>query len=156
MNNYLETQARQDVKKKLTACYVLTEQAKTRILGYYTLTNNSIPLQSFPESIRKKLPVAYVYVPTILLGMLAVDKKHQAKGLEKTLLIDALRRSCELTEKRDLFAVFVDPIDHDAERFYEKYDFIRLPDSGKMFIPIKTLKMLFDYQLSSYPIPHSK
>jgi hypothetical protein len=42
------------------------------------------------------------------------------------------------------FAVVVDPIDHAAEMFYKKYDFIKLPDSGKMFIAIKTLDQLFN------------
>jgi hypothetical protein len=38
----------------------------------------------------------------------------------------------------------VDPIDKEAELFYEKYGFTKLPDSGKMFIPIGTLKELFE------------
>jgi len=37
----------------------------------------------------------------------------------------------------------VDPIDKEAEKFYEKYDFIRLPDSKKMFLATKTLQELF-------------
>jgi hypothetical protein len=38
----------------------------------------------------------------------------------------------------------VDPIDEDAENFYKKFDFIKLPDSGKMFITTKTLSELFE------------
>jgi hypothetical protein len=37
----------------------------------------------------------------------------------------------------------VDPMDEESENFYKKYDFLTLPDSGKMFITIKTLKVLF-------------
>jgi hypothetical protein len=37
----------------------------------------------------------------------------------------------------------VDPIDKEAEKFVEKKDFIRLTDSKKMFIAIKTLQELF-------------
>ena len=40
-------------------------------------------------------------------------------------------------------AVIVDPLDEEAERFYQKYDFIKLPDSGKMFIAMATLNQLF-------------
>jgi hypothetical protein len=39
--------------------------------------------------------------------------------------------------------VVVDPIDKEAEDFYKKFDFIKLPDSQKMFIAIKTLEILF-------------
>jgi hypothetical protein len=45
------------------------------------------------------------------------------------------------------YAVVVDPIDREAELFYEKYGFIKLPDSGKMFIAIRTLKELFDKKI---------
>ncbi len=143
LNNYLKYQARQDMERKLSACFVLPANNPNWIRGYYTLSNNSIPLSSFPDEIRKKLPVSYVSIPTTLLGRLAIDKAHQGIGLGKVLLIDALKRSYELSASIGSYAVFADPIDTDAERFYEKYDFIRLPGSGKMFIPIKTLKLLF-------------
>jgi hypothetical protein len=31
----------------------------------------------------------------------------------------------------------------DAEVFYQKYGFIKLPDSGKMFLPMKTIINIF-------------
>jgi hypothetical protein len=42
-------------------------------------------------------------------------------------------------------AVVVDPIDEQAQHFYGRYGFIRLPKSGKMFLPMKTLGDLFHY-----------
>lgn len=143
LNNYLINQAGQDVKRKLSACFVLAEMETNQIQGYYTLSNNSIPLNSFPEQIRKKLPGSYVSIPTTLLGRLAIDKSCQGKGIGKILLIDALKRSYEISKEMGSFAIIVDPIDRDAEAFYKKYDFISLPDSQKMFIAIRTLKDLF-------------
>lgn len=142
LNNYLKTQAGQDIKRKLSACFVLPGNQK-EIQGYYTLSNNSIPLSSFPEDIRKKLPKSYNSIPTTLLGRLAIDKKYQGKGIGKILLVDALKRSYEISQEIGSFAVVVDPIDEEAQNFYKKYDFIKLPDSGKMFIAIKTLQELF-------------
>jgi hypothetical protein len=55
-----------------------------------------------------------------------------------------LKRSYEISHEIGSFAVVVDPIDLEAENFYEKYDFIKLPDSGKMFIAMKTLHELFN------------
>ncbi len=143
LNNYLKVQAGQDLKRKLSACFVLCESETGAIQGYYTLSNNSISLSSFPEQIQKKLPKSYNYIPTTLLGRLAIDKKYQGKGVGKKLLIDALKRSYEISEEIGSFAVVVDPIDAEAENFYKKYDFIKLPDSEKMLIATKTLQELF-------------
>lgn len=144
LNNYLKNQAGQDVKRKLSACFVLAEKETNNIIGYYTLSNNSIPISHFPEHIQKKLPKSYVSIPTTLLGRLAIDIKLQGKGIGKIILIDALKRSYEISKEIGSFAVIVDPIDGGAIKFYEKYDFIKLPDSKKMFVATKTLKELFD------------
>lgn len=143
LNNYLKNQAGQDIKRKLSACFVLADFETNILKGYYTLSNNSIPLNSFPEDIQKKLPKSYSSIPTTLLGRLAIDKKFQGEGIGKILLIDAFRRSYDISKEIGSFAIVVDPIDKEAARFYEKYDFINLPDSEKMIISTKTLKLLF-------------
>jgi ribosomal protein S18 acetylase RimI-like enzyme len=143
LNIYLRNQAGQDVKRKLSACFVLPDSDTNLIKGYYTLSNNSIPLQSFSQEVRRKLPKSYTSIPTTLLGRLAIDKRSQGQGIGKILLIDALKRSYEISRELGSFGVVVDPIDRSAKNFYRKYDFIELPDSGKMFIAMKTLQELF-------------
>ncbi len=143
LDSYIQHQATQDIKKKLSACFVHTDDKTGIVKGYYTLSNNSIPLNQVPENIRKKLPKSYKTVPTTLLGRLAVDNNFQGQGIGKYLLIDALKRSYETSKQIGSLAVIVDPLDEEAERFYEKYGFIKLPDSGKMFLPMKTIQQLF-------------
>ena len=145
LNNYLKNQAGQDIKRKLSACFVYADKETNVIQGYYTLSSNSIPISSLPYKTRLKLPQAYQSIPTTLLGRLAIDKNHQGKGMGKILLIDALKRSYEISKEIGSFAVVVDPIDESAEKFYKKYDFIKLPDSAKMFISIRTLNELFEH-----------
>ena len=144
LNNYLKTQAGQDVKRKLSACFVLVDNETKIIQGYYTLSGSSIPLNSFSEQIQKKLPKSYKSIPTTLLGRLAIDKNYQGNGIGKILLIDALKRSYGISNEIGSFGIVVDPIDAEAKSFYQKYDFIELPDSKKMFIATQTLKELFD------------
>ena len=141
---YLHRQANQDVKRKLSACFVLADPETQLIKGYYTLANNSLPLDLLPTKLRRKLPKSYTSISTTLLGRLAIDHRFQGKGIGKLLLIDALKKSYLISKTLGSFAVIVDPLDTDAERFYEKYGFIKLPDSGKMFIPMQTLKELFE------------
>jgi GNAT superfamily N-acetyltransferase len=143
LDNYFWTQAKQDVKRKLSACFVLIDNETDKISGFYTLSSNSISNDLIPESVKRKLPKSYLSIPTILLGRLAIDKGFQGKGIGKLLLIDSLKRCYDTSESIGTFAVIVDPMDKEAESFYEKYGFIKLPDSGKMFMPMKTIEELF-------------
>jgi GNAT superfamily N-acetyltransferase len=65
-------------------------------------------------------------VPSVILARLAVDKTAQGQGLSETLLIDAFRRTLELSETLGTHAVEVDAIDEQARAFYESYGFVPL------------------------------
>lgn len=142
LDNYIKNQAKQDINRDLSVCYILTEKNTEIVSGYYTISGNSIKRDVFPEELLKKLPSTYTDLPAILLGRLAVDKKHQGKKIGELLLIDALKRCFEISQSMGVIAVIVDPIDEKAIQFYAKYGFIRL-SNNKMFIPMKTIKDLF-------------
>ncbi len=139
LDNYIRTQASQDVKRDLSVCYVLADVDK-KVLGYYTLSSNSILRDELPEDLVKRLPLSYRDLPTILLGRLAVDKQQKGKRYGEILLMDALDRSLNLGDQLGILAVIVDPIDEKAVSFYKKYGFIVIPSNGKMFLPIDTLR----------------
>lgn len=144
LDDYLHKQAKQDVKRKLSACFVLVDQDGVIIKGYYTLSSTSVARDSLPGSIIKKLPSSYTDLPTTLLGRLAVDNHYKKQGLGGLLLIDALRRSYDISiSSIGSMAVVTDPIDEAAISFYKKYGFILLPDSGKMFVSMGTIATLF-------------
>jgi predicted GNAT family N-acyltransferase len=143
LDNYLHHQAGQDIKRKLSTCFVLADKGNNIIKGYYTLSNSNIQLDFVPENIKRKLPKSYTALPAILMGRLAVDSRYPGQGTGKMLLIDALKRSFEISKSIGYFAVVVDPLDNEAKAFYFKYGFILLPDSGKMFLSMKTIEQLF-------------
>ena len=68
LNNYIQKQAKQDVNRDLSACYILNDNNDRRVLGYYTLSGNSIGRNEFPIEMIQKMPPSYVNLPTILLG----------------------------------------------------------------------------------------
>lgn len=140
LDNYIQRQAKQDIKRDLSACFVLVNKQSHLVLGYYTLSANSISRGDFPISISKKLPQSYQDLPTILLGRLAVDEKYKGNGYGELILLDALNRCAQISQNLGTLAVVVDPIDSKAEEFYFKYGFISIPGTGKMFIPIKTIE----------------
>lgn len=141
LSDYIQKQVSQDVKKRLAICFVAAD-SDNNVIGYYTLTSESLGRDSIPEKYLKKVPKNY-NAPVILLGRLARDLKEKGTGLGEHLLLDALFRAFTLSEESiGAMAVVVDPINEYAVRFYEKYGFERLPDSEKMFLPMNTIKQI--------------
>ncbi len=142
LDHYLHTQAKQDVRRKLSACFILADE-ENNVKGYYTLSSTAIPRELLPENFKKKLPPSYNHLPATLLGRLAINNLYKGQGLGESLLLDALKRSYDTSVSIGSMAVIVDPIDEGAIAFYRKYDFFLLPDSGKMFLPMETITVLF-------------
>jgi ribosomal protein S18 acetylase RimI-like enzyme len=140
LNEYIKSFAGQDIKRNLSACFVL-ENGAHDIIGYYTISNDGIPKTQLPDDFVKKLP--YNSLPVTLLGRLAVDVSYKGKGYGEMLLMDALKKCYENRTVIASAAIIVDPIDENAIKFYAKYGFILLPDSSRMFLAMETLDNLF-------------
>ena len=143
LDKYIQKQVSQDLRRKLCTCFVLVDE-NSEVVGYYTLSSFSLDRDEIPEEVRRKMPPAYKDLPMILLGRLAVAESQKGNGLGELLLVDALKRSYDISSSEiGAIAVVVDPI-NDSETFYEKYGFTKLPDSGKMFLPMTTVASLFN------------
>jgi GNAT superfamily N-acetyltransferase len=133
---YLHVQAGQDMKRNLSAVYVLTEDKKN-IAGYYTLSQSTLNVHYLPENLANKLP-PHRAVPCTLLGRLAVDKRYQGSGYGRALLFHALGKAFRLSKELASYAVIVDAKDVKAKVFYEKYGFIEVNGPPlRMFIPMR-------------------
>lgn len=136
LNDYLQKQVSQDIKRRITSCFTVIDEDK-QILGYYTLSSSSIPLVDLPENIKQKLP-RYPSVPAVLLGRLAVDKRVKGHGLGKALLGNALKRI--MRSDIGVYAVIVEAKDQSAVDFYRQFGFITFPnETKKLFFPLGTL-----------------
>jgi len=141
LTDYIQKQVSQDIKKKLAICFVAADR-DNKVIGYYTLTSESLGREQIPDKYIKKVPKNY-NAPVILLGRLARDIKEKGTGLGEHLLLDALFRAYTLSEESiGAMAVVVDPINEYAVKFYKKYGFEQLPDSEKMFLPMSTIKQI--------------
>lgn len=142
LENYLRNHARQDVKRKLAAVFVLTPDRST-IAGYYTLSQSAVRLEDIPAGTAKRL-AKYPQIPATLVGRLAVADKFRGHGLGEKLLLDALHRSFSHSAEIGSFAVVVDPKGDDAKGFYQKYGFLGLPGvPNRLFLPMETIEQLF-------------
>lgn len=141
LNDYLAKYAKQDVKRKASAVFVLVVRAEPkRVIGFYTLCATSVALSELPEEVTRKLP-RYPEVPAILVGRLARDVNHP--GVGTLLLSDAITRCVRVASEIAASLIVVDSKGKAATRFYEKFGFIslpRLPD--RMFLSMQTAEKL--------------
>jgi len=132
---YLRKQVSQDIRRRVTACFVaLTDEQ--RIAGYYTLASASMLLSDLPADVGRKLP-RYPTVPAVRMGRLAVDLTVQGCGLGGALLADALDRSVHA--EIAAYALIVDAKTETAVTFYRHHGFMALLNTPMtLFLPLAT------------------
>lgn len=123
LDRYFREIVTQDIKRRISSCYVAKSAEDGMIAGFYTLSASSIPLTTLPEALGKKLP-RYPVVPLARLGRLAVDAHFQGRQLGAALLWDAIARAAR--SEVTVYALAVDAKDDRAEAFYRHFGFIPL------------------------------
>lgn len=140
LDRYLREQVTQDVRRRVTACFVALN-ATHQIAGYYTLASASVLLSDLPAAIAKRLP-RYPTVPAVRMGRLAIDQNFQGQGLGGALLADALQRAAQA--EIAAYALLVDAKDTHAAAFYQHHGLLALPDTPlTLFLPLATVQMLY-------------
>lgn len=134
LDTYFHAKVTQDIRRRLTACFVAVETTSGTVAGYYTLAPSSIPLPELDERTRLRLP-RYPLIPAVRLGRLAIAKTHQGKGLGGALLADALMRS--IRAEIAAFAMIVDAKDATAVAFYRHHGFVAFQSvADTLYLPL--------------------
>jgi GNAT superfamily N-acetyltransferase len=134
LDRYFREQASQDVRRRVTACYVALEAATGAIAGYYTLAAGSVLLSDLPDAVVKRLP-RYPAVPVARVGRLAVAFTHQGRKLGAAMLWDAALRATR--SEVAVFALVVDAKDDKAAEFYTHHGFVALSAGPRqLFLPL--------------------
>ena len=139
LDRYFQTQVTQDIKRRVTACFVACD-ASGNVAGYYTLASASVTLSDLPSEVTRRLP-RYPSVPAVRMGRLAVDQSLRGSGLGAALLSDALRRAS--IAEIAAYALIVDAKDSTAASFYLHHGFIALPNQAMtLFLPLASIQKL--------------
>jgi ribosomal protein S18 acetylase RimI-like enzyme len=142
LDRYFREQVSQDIKRRIVTCFVAISVESDAVAGFYTLTATGIALDTLAPQVAKKLP-RYPVVPAVLMGRLAVDRRHQGHGLGSALLADALTRTSRA--ELGIFAMVVDAKDEAAQRFYEHFGFTLLTgENRRLCLPIATALHLLE------------
>jgi len=120
------------MRRLVAKCFVAVAAGEARVAGFYTLAAASLPLESLPPELKRRLP-RYPTVPVARLGRLAVDHSHQGAKLAAALLSDALLRASQAD--MGVFALIVDAKDDKAQAFYAHYGFVAFAPR-QLFMPL--------------------
>lgn len=138
LDRYLKTQVGQDIRRRVSACYVALEKTSGRIAGYYTLSAADVPVSDLPAEVARRLP-RYPSVSVARIGRLAVDRRCQGHGLGGALLLNAPMRA--LRSEIAVFALVVDAKDDEAAAFYRHHGFSAFTSNPLQLIaPIETFR----------------
>lgn len=141
LDRYLRQQAGQDVRRRVSNCFVASPQASpTVVAGYYTLAATSIPIVDLPDDVTSRLP-RYPVVPAALIGRLAVAREHRGRSLGAALLYDAIQRTWRADPA--IFALVVDAKDDQATEFYRHFGFASFSNrQRRLFLALATAAKL--------------
>jgi len=150
LDNFFFKESLDFIKEGYSQIYLLKERESNNIIGYFAISCGLIEFRK-EIGIEKK----FDYIPCLLIGRLAVDKKCQGKGYGKDLLKKAIKLSLLISNKVGCRLVIVDArSDLYALNFYKKMKFKYLKKLAaekiegalqKNFKPSKsTVKMYFD------------
>jgi predicted N-acetyltransferase YhbS len=137
LNDFLLRQAGQQQRRGLGKTYVVVAEDGATVTGFVTVSAGQIATTSLPTQL--KLP--RYPAPILRIGRLAVDVRHQGKGIGQDLLAFALRLAVEFSQRVGIYAVVVDAKHDKANAFYLKLGFIACSDHSLcVYLPIATLE----------------
>ncbi len=141
LNEWIKDRASQFDRRDLSRTFVATRSKEWGVVGYYAISSHRVVHQMLPDDEAKSLP--RLDIPVVLIGRLAVDRSAQGQGVGALLLVDALRRSANISEQIGIRAVEVDAIDDSARSFYLKFGFRPLLDDPRhLFLPMHEIRKL--------------
>ena len=144
LDSYIKKQASQDIKKRVATVFVLVNDPETEVLAYYTLSSYIVDVTVLDVSFAKTLP-RYPLLPATLLGRLGCDRLQKGKRLGELILVDALKKSLEVSMQIASLAVIAEALDEEAANFYIKYGFQRFKQEPlKLYLPMKSIELLYE------------
>jgi GNAT superfamily N-acetyltransferase len=136
LNEFLLRQAGQQQRRGFGKTYVALAEDGITITGFITVSAGQVATASL--AVQTTLP--RYPAPVLRIERLAVDARHQGKGIGQDLLAFALHMAVEFSQRVGLYAVLVDAKHEQAKSYYVKLGFIACVDNPLcLYLPIATL-----------------
>lgn len=114
------------------------------VVGYYALAVGEIGAANATVRLLKGQP-AERPIPVVILARLAVDRRHQGRGVGRSLLQDAMLRCATAAESVGVRALVVHAINEAARDWYLRFGFEASPtDPLHLILLVKDLKRFLE------------
>ena len=112
---------------------------KTQVVGYYALHMMHIEARQTPATISRNLhPDAVIGAAKVV--NFAVRKDFQSSGIGTDLFRSALKRVKDVSKDVGTWAVVLDALNDDAERFYRRFGFDTLvSNTRRLYLPVSAI-----------------
>jgi GNAT superfamily N-acetyltransferase len=134
LHRWLQQRALANERQGVSRTVVVCSDEDSNVIAYACLSAGAIVLAEVPGALRRNMPDP---LPVVVLGRLAVDRRHQGLGLGRALVADALRRSLAARRLIGARALLVHAVDEQAAAFYRSIGFLsRVNPLGRPPAPI--------------------
>jgi predicted GNAT family N-acyltransferase len=124
INDFLKNDALSWQQQKHTTVFLFIDKKKEEIVGFCTVSCNSIKLKDSEKEECKDMNCTLKEFPGIKVGRLGVDKKVKKQGIGSAILKWAIGYSLDMSDKIACRFVIVDAYQH-LESWYNKQGFVR-------------------------------
>ena len=137
IDEFLARYARQEDTMGVAKTFLAIDDANGAIVGFYTLTVESVPVSLMPEDYQKRL--GHHNIPFFLLARLGVDRAYQGQGIGGQLLVAAAHRCITVAAEVGGLGLLIDAKSPELAAWYKKFGAVALPsDPLRLFIPLET------------------
>jgi GNAT superfamily N-acetyltransferase len=146
LNDWLTKFAWLSHTSRSAAVYISLDTPGQQIAAYYSLSSGTAQKSVAPDRIGQGMPQQ---VPIQLIGRLAVDRRFENRGIGKHLVLDALKKTLEISKLTGVRALMVQSKPKAIE-FYRKLDFEQSKsDPLLFFFLVKDIQRVLDEAGSS-------
>jgi GNAT superfamily N-acetyltransferase len=144
IDRFLKSSLSGQIKAGMIAAWMATAGDDPAVLGFYTLGAMAVRADLAPGTWQR---AGVPDIPVIYIRAVAVRQDMQGKGLGTALVVDAMRRCCQIASHMGAAAIVLDVLnDAHFERrwhFYEELGFEPLGDPAnpqRVFIPMAKVR----------------
>lgn len=130
LDHWLANFARPNQMRGFTRVLVVHDEGQ--VVGYYGLAPSVIEPNVAPRKIRTGRPPDPI--PCLLIGQLAVDRRHTGRGIGSALVKDALQRCIAGADIVAGRAIIVRAIDAEAEAYWRSWGFVPARDNPSVLM----------------------